>query len=286
VIKLATALLVASTSTFAIAQSFMPENQLHLNPIMQASMSKAEFDAVMDKALKVYGPIIKDNFGKKFNIEREWNNDTVNAYAYQSGSNWNIHMYGGLARRVTSDGFLGVICHELGHHLGGAPIKSWATNEGGSDYFVSRCMRNIVGHETETAAKAAALVNKTAKSKCDEVYSNEGDRNFCYRVMNGAKSLADLLGGRSGATSFETKDRNVVSVTYDMHPRAQCRLDTYVASALCSKMNETWDDAEIPGKGMSKRSGEMESSNYTCNTFQGDDAMTVRPRCWFAPLVK
>jgi hypothetical protein len=32
-------------------------------------------------------------------------------------------MFGGLARHelVTDDGFMMVVCHETGHHLGGAP---------------------------------------------------------------------------------------------------------------------------------------------------------------------
>jgi hypothetical protein len=284
--KLATLLFAAATSASANAQSFMPENDLHLQPIIKAAMSQSDFNAVMDKAQDVYGPIIS-GFGKTLVIEREWNNDTVNAYATQRGSKWIVHMYGGLARRVTQDGFLGVICHELGHHLSGFPmVSSWAGNEGQSDYFVSRCMRNVVGHESATNAQAASTVNTTAKSKCDKIYSTEDDRNFCYRVMNGVKSLSDLLGGRANSTSFDKKDTRVVSQTNDNHPRAQCRLDTYSAGALCVKLNESWNDSDIPGKGMSDRAGEMDSSNYTCNTFQGDDALAVRPRCWFAPSIK
>jgi Zn-dependent protease with chaperone function len=54
-------------------------------------------------------------------------------------------MFGGLARDplVTKDGFSAVICHEIGHHIAGAPRKgfSWASNEGQADYFATtKCL--------------------------------------------------------------------------------------------------------------------------------------------------
>jgi len=65
-------------------------------------------------------------------------------------------MFGGLARHetMTPDGFATVVCHELGHHLGGVPKKfswfgnSWASNEGQADYFgIMKCLRKMFEHE-------------------------------------------------------------------------------------------------------------------------------------------
>ena len=66
--------------------------------------------------------------------------NTVNANASQRGRTWIVNMYGGLARRpeITPDGFAMVLCHELGHHMGGFPfVSGWAANEGQSDLFAT-----------------------------------------------------------------------------------------------------------------------------------------------------
>ena len=78
----------------------------------------------------------------------------MNAFAKQGASTWEVHMYGGLARHqaVTADGFALVVCHELGHHLGGAPQKvdwfgrlRWASNEGQADYWgTAKCFRKLL----------------------------------------------------------------------------------------------------------------------------------------------
>ena len=51
---------------------------------------------------------------------------------------------------ITVDGMALVACHEMGHHMGGAPKidgwygSSWATNEGGADYYGTlKCARRF-----------------------------------------------------------------------------------------------------------------------------------------------
>ena len=110
-------------------------------------MTEERFNAIIDRAEEIYAPIISDE-GATLQVVRKWSDGTVNAYAQQTGSTWKVTMFGGLARHdfVTDDAFALVVCHELGHHLGGAPKKkqifwsSWASNEGQSDYFAnSKC---------------------------------------------------------------------------------------------------------------------------------------------------
>ena len=141
--------LLCSWEAFAF-QSFMPENDLWIPPYEkweQKGVSEADFNEVLDWVSEIYTPIFKEK-GLNFSILRGWSDGTVNAYAYQAGGTAYIKMFGGLARRseVTKFGFLAVACHEVGHHLGGAPKypdgNLWASNEGQSDYFFNVSFAN------------------------------------------------------------------------------------------------------------------------------------------------
>lgn len=282
--KLATALLAASVSTFAIGASFMPENDLHLRPTMQAdTMDQREFDRIIDQVMAIYKPLVKEEFSANLVVERAWNDRTVNAYAYQSGSNWYVKMFGGLAKRVTSEAFMLVLCHEIGHHLGGFPYvrNDWAANDGQSDAFATQvCMRKVLAEETKVNATFAKSVHPTPKKECDKAWNTDDDRNLCYRIVSGGKSVTNIF----GRNDWTTPDRRRVTTTDHKHPPSQCRLDTYLAGAVCA--TQTWDDALIPGKtgraGSNSRTAERASAEVSCHTANGD-VQGNRPRCWFSP---
>lgn len=276
--------LASPAIAFQGERTFMPENNLHLQPSAVGGITQEQFNAVLDRAQKTYGPIIRQ-FGAKLTIDRRWNDNTVNASADQpNAKNWRIHMYGGLARRaeVTEDGFAMVVCHELGHHLAGYPfVESWAANEGQSDIFATgACAFRLFATNVELSAQAMAELPEPIKQKCDAAHAEE-NRDNCYRAMQAGKSLGDLLAALNGDTvSFDTPDTKVVRRTRHEHPAAQCRLDTYVAGAICG--NSKWDYALIPGKNIANRNSrqaQTEAFDHSC--VDGDGA---RPRCWFAPL--
>ncbi|MGE0172040.1 MAG: hypothetical protein AB7T49_04615 [Oligoflexales bacterium] len=270
--------LAVQTQAFA---DFLPPNNLHLEDNLfrrMGGITEEQFNNVIDKATEIYAPIA-ENHGAGFEILRLWDDSTVNAYADRSGDKWVVGMFGGLARRpeVTVDGFTLVVCHEIGHHVGGFPFKSrrWASAEGQADYFATlSCGRIFWGAEKEENAKFRKTIDAFPKSLCDKNYKDVDDQNLCYRQMMAGLSLANLLAnlGGSGEIRFDSPDDAVVSRTYENHPDGQCRLDTYVAGAICTK---SWDDNLIP-------KSEDESANYTCNMAQGFQR-EARPRCWFKP---
>lgn len=272
---------------------FLPDNDLHLEDslIKIATIDQTAFNDAIDEAEDYYGPLFASEFGATLQINRLWSNSTVNASASRSGSTWIVNMYGGLARRseVTKDGFALVICHELGHHVGGYPFYSgnWAASEGQSDYFATlSCARELWRDDTSINASYRNTVNAYAKELCDSVWSSEADQNLCYRTMMGGKSLADLLSALGGTSSdFEDPDTSVVSSTQTSHPAGQCRLDTYMAGALC---DDSWDATVIPGnQGSNSTSSEQQSVQYTCSLTEDYAGYTegTRPTCWFASLL-
>ncbi|MEY3902961.1 MAG: hypothetical protein RL189_2267 [Pseudomonadota bacterium] len=282
---LSASLLAVSLSAQA---SILPPNDLHLedNLEMIANMTEQEFKDIIEGIVGKYRePASKQ--GANLKVNAMWTNATVNASAQQMGNNWIINMYGGLARRdeVTPDGFAMVVCHELGHHFAGFSFKgnTWAANEGQSDYFATHaCARRAWGEQKDINAQFRATVGEFEKTRCDEAYTEQADRDLCYRTTAAGKSLALLLSklGNSAEPSFETPDAKKVARTNDNHPAAQCRLDTYFQAALCGK---PFDAMLIPGKkvsgGRNSLAAEKESANYTCTELDGK-SFGLRPTCW------
>jgi hypothetical protein len=266
--------------------NFMPENNLdqEISLNADAGLTQEQFNKVISDTEKVYQPIFK-KFGVSLKVEKHWRDNTVNAYAQQnSPTEWEVHMFGGLARRpeVTQDGFALVLCHELGHHLSGFPfVTDWAANEGQSDmHATGACAQKIFTDNTQLSLIADDVVPDLLKKKCDLNFKTAKSRDICARSLAAGKSLATLLAVlKHEKVSFDTPDTSVVNVTDNEHPAAQCRLDTFVAAALCGASK--WDYDLIPGKDLDHESleAQTEAFNHSCPDGEGS-----RPKCWFAAL--
>jgi hypothetical protein len=281
-ILIGTALVLSSFSSIACDingnTGFAPKNNLWVSTKDKASngMTEERFNEIITRVENVYKPIVEAK-GKTYEVVRDWEDGTVNAYARQVGNTWYVNMFGGLARHelVTDDGFMMVVCHETGHHLGGAPKyggNEWASNEGQSDYFASlKCMRKIIANDDNVAIVSKMNVDAEAKAKCALVYKSANEVAMCERIAMAGKSLAMLLGdlGGNSKVAFTTPDKSVVRRTNDNHPKAQCRLDTYFQGGLCDK---SMDD-EV---------SQTDSKPGTCLKADGH-SNGVRPLCWYKP---
>lgn len=272
---------------------FVPENDLYIPESVKSinGINEQEFNDAIDEIVEIYDPIIS-SMGAKLVVERKWSDGTVNAYAQQTGKSWKISMFGGLARHatITKDGLALVVCHEIGHHIGGAPKKggsaggggwwggssggltSWASNEGQADYFSTlKCLRKAWIDDNNAAIVKNLNAPKIVTDLCKKTYKNRVDTALCIRTSMAGKSVSDLFSalGKLPETKFETPDTVVASRTNDNHPKAQCRLDTYYQGSLCDiSMNEDVSQSdEVKG---------------TCHRSLGH-TMGTRPLCWFKP---
>ncbi len=272
--------------------TILPDNDLYLMDCIECEtgIGKEEFDRIIANAEKAFGPIV-EKFGSSLEIVNKWNDSTVNASATQSFGTWTVNMYGGLARRpeVTADGFVLVLCHELGHHLGGFPyVSNWGANEGQSDYFASNhCAPYLWAEETAINATFRNLIPKAPKDLCDTSYPTVDQQNLCYRTMLASKSISDLLGSLTGRTvDFNKPSPTQVKKTVNSHPEAQCRLDTYMAGSLCSL---EYDREVIPGQDLGRGNNGLEAEKQSAVTNCADpnlfSSKILRPRCWFKPGV-
>lgn len=270
--------------------SILPENNLYLMDCFEceSGIGIDEFERVINEAETIFAPIV-EAFGEKLEIVNRWNDSTVNASAIQGFGAWTVTMYGGLARRpeITSDGFALVLCHEIGHHLGGFPfVSGWGANEGQSDYFATNhCAPHMWKSQVEINATFREKISGEPKSKCEASYQDENEQNLCFRIMLASKSISDLLGALTNTqVFFDQHDQKTVNKTFNSHPAAQCRLDTYMAGSLCSK---EYDPTVIPGKtgrrGSNNLEAEKESARVHCANATEFSPSTLRPRCWFKP---
>ena len=271
------------SSTFACdihgKTGFMPENNLKIGVHDKGTngMTEEKFNAIIDRVSAAYAPIIQSK-GATLDMIKNWDDGTVNAYAHRDGDVWHVSMFGGLARHqlTTDDGFMLVVCHETGHHLGGAPKygagSDWASNEGQADYFGTlKCMKRVLENDDNVSIVSKMQIDAEATKQCQSVYKNANEVALCQRIAMAGKSLGMLLGdlGGNSKVNFNTPDKKIVRRTNDAHPAAQCRLDTYFSGGLCDKSytEDVSEDSPIPG---------------TCIKRDGYKVGT-RPLCWYKP---
>lgn len=255
--------------------TFLPENNLAIpTSIKNQGLTPEKYHAVIDKVEKVYSPIAT-SYGKTLQINRLWDSPVVNAGTYRKDDTWIINLYGGYARHpaISEDGYALVICHEIGHHIGGAPKKDsvkWSSAEGQADYFATlKCLRKVF-KDDDNIAIVAAMENVPVEvtEKCHRPFQEEWEAALCIRttmagISPGAIS-ADIRG--SLPPSLSTPDENVVEELFERHPNPQCRLDTYFQGSIC----------EVSSFRTLSQSDETVN---TCHEANGHIS-GLRPRCW------
>lgn len=263
---------------------FVPENSLNIPVGMKAAnMTETQFNKVIDRVLAVYRTEIELENKIKLVIEKKWKDGTVNAYAKQPGDGtWIVAMFGGLARHpeITEDAFATVVCHELGHHIGGAPKKkglfasTWASNEGQADYFgVMKCLRRVFEKDRNTEIARRLNAPTLVKTKCASQYLSLEERAICERSSMAGLALGKFFRSLSkdvAKVDFTTPDKAVVVQTNDNHPASQCRVDTYFQASLCDRStSEKVSNSDAHAGVCSKRNG---------------DKVGLRPACWYKEI--
>lgn len=278
-----TAMLLMTFKAFA---DFVPENRLHIPVGFNGGITQDQFNQVIDKVAGIYGPVISSK-GATLDMKRNWEDGTVNAYAsrdFSRGTIWTVAMFGGLARHplITEDAFAVVVCHELGHHLGGAPKKTqafqvdpkWASNEGQSDYFATtKCLRKVFEQDDNESVMKNKTVPAIVKDSCAKSFANNREQVLCQRVAIAGLEVAQFLsalGKDKKAISFSTPDKKKVWKISNDHPAAQCRLDTYFQGAICDQSA----DVELG----------LKDPHIGACTLKNGDLVGMRPRCWMSKI--
>ncbi|MBT3235725.1 MAG: hypothetical protein HN353_07225 [Bdellovibrionales bacterium] len=239
------------------------------------TMSEVEYHQRLDQFTSLYNGEFEHR-QVEFSFIRRWSDGIINARSSQQGGEWSITVNGGLARtkHMTKDAFDAVICHEIGHHLGGAPHYltqwSWASTEGQADYFSAlKCLRKLYQNDDNVALIAKQEIDPLVKSRCNQVFSSPQKSAICQRAAAAGMVIARLQNwARRSRRSlaFDTPDAQEVSTTLEGYPSAQCRLDTYLAAATCPVAKEIELSPSDPTQGVC-----IADSHH----------FGFRPACWF-----
>jgi hypothetical protein len=275
----------AGQGTMHFCEGFAPQNNRKIpvapKGFLQAGgITEQEFNDTLSRLENIMAGDVTER-GAVLKVNRHWESSEVNAYADRDGNDWLIEMHGGLARHelMTPDGYILVACHELGHHIGGAPHSSWfddMSNEGQADYYATlKCFRRLFTLEENQAwAASNTVVNPFIDKECAARYPN--DEAMFLSCKRGALAglvlgnvLADL--GMEAPPTPGQFDQSVVAVTDDAHPAAQCRLDTYYNGSVCDKT-------------VAEKVSDTDHRVGACEKADGY-AYGFRPRCWYAPEI-
>jgi hypothetical protein len=252
---------------------------------------------------------------------KDWENEKINAMATQGVVNgtglWTIKMFGGLFRRpeITKDGFTLVVCHEIGHHFAGFPFRvaHWGgyaeglAAEGQGDFFGTHsCLRrlwrgqdNSPPYDGPDGRKIElSEIPKRVRDACRAQWNDQADVALCHRIAMAGFSVGTLWGAldKDGELcetptfpqpcypSFDRTDRTQTSNTDGEHPRAQCRLDTYFAGAVCRvEFGPSPGGKVIPGTfgHIPENSARARAEAFSRSCAPGRPG--ARPLCWFSP---
>lgn len=252
----------------------IPKNSKMLKSIgATTGLNELEFHQAIDTFERVWAPIVAAKYEKKLILKRDWESEKVNAHATRDDDNNPVIIVdGGLARhsQITKDGLMLMICHELGHHLGGAPkifrgnttLRTWSSVEGQADYFASsKCMPRIFETQME---KSFFYLPEEAEQKISKICMKE----YCGRIVAAAVSVGKVMASlRNGVSSpvVDKIDNSVVAKTVQSHSNPQCRFDTFLAGYNCEEDSSLDFDNEDPAVGACVH-GEYQA----------------RPKCWYS----
>lgn len=286
--------MLVSTASSTNCSGIIPENNLQRPATTRSltGLSQSQYNSSISRLNRVYTPIFKAS-GYRLNIISLWNDPTVNAYAYSYAYSpiKSVKLYGGFARYpgVDSDTYNLVICHELGHHLGGRPGYGGGTTppfigaEGQADYYATlKCFRQIyTEQENSTWVKTQKSFDAQMLAKCTKQYPTGPKLNLCLRSGTAGLNLGNIMQKmfieqiaslgyviKPLPLSHATPDLTTVSFTVeDDYPSLQCRVDTFLEGALCRRdVTDLTTTTSI--------------HDGTCTTGLGNK-VGRRPACWF-----
>ena len=186
----------------------------------------------------------------------------VKAEADVQGRNAIVRLYGGMARHelINLDGLTLILCHELGHHLAGPPIRRfdqpWSSAEGQADYWATQyCAKKMWQEESW---EIPVTTHPNVLKACQATSSLK----LCVRLMNASLVMTNVLKSMrrmQRAINFdEIPSTHSVGQTVTDHPGIACRFKTLIGGSLCPI------DEKCP-----RMSEELMSSG--------------KPACWFKP---
>lgn len=271
-------LIILLYSSFSLAS--IPENNLRfptsgkmLKGINSSSIELLRFQKVLNHFEQTWRDTLKLEYGKKLVFDINLEDERVNASCSRDDDNNPIlRIRGGLLRHpdMNEEVLNFLLCHELGHYMGGAPKsfrgasikRSWSSVEGQADYFAAtKCLPKIYSEAlTIYDAQKSSLIKDRVKSICEgEVCSK-----VVYSGLLATRFFASLKSG-GAIPEIGKYERFYPSSTLQKHPSPQCRLDTIVSAIKCEiDYSYLMDDKDITIGACIKKDLDLAGERASC----------------------
>jgi hypothetical protein len=232
-------------------------------------VSDVLFNPIADKLKEVYTPIADSRGDKiyfKFSDEEKTPLNYLNGRAEGEDVIITGNDHGGF---LTADGIAALMCQKVGHLYGGThgvPTDA----EGQADYYATaRCLPNLFAADDNISIVSRMSIPARIQTLCGTSYSTAPDQAMCERIAMAGVSLARSDYWQScakGAANFldTAPSIDALSVTpvggikHDGYASSQCRLNTFIAGALCNEDRSLPYDYQVrrrfQGGGMCLRS--------------------------------
>ncbi len=203
---------------------------------------------------------------------------------------WAVTVSGGIVRKMplSIDGLALVICHELGHGLGGFPkitLQEYPyeslrpSSQGQADYFsTSKCLRRYFSSMDNVQAISKMQIPFELTEKCQHNFTDREEAALCQRsIMAGYSVTLSLRKNKEyrywGLTEKIDLDKPAASVlmikSQEEKMSFQCRLETFIQGSLCQKsVDEGFSNTDFRQGACTRIEGYSENEG-------------VRPLCWF-----
>lgn len=222
---------------FSARASFAQEPGYFYLPPGSADVSEVTVEQyrslIAEFQMKYIMPVYKVT-GKALLIPQEWDSPYFAGFSIDRGNYMQVSLWGGTARAHGANLVIlaGILCHEVGHIIGGAPHQTipgaeWSSSEGQSDFFAAReCLPEFLKNHPELIPAP----DEEALNKCD-------GNSLCARTVSVGLQLVRFLqkydSQKSADVSLRAQAPAVKETLVNAYPSAQCRLDTYVKGAQC-----------------------------------------------------
>ena len=204
------------------------------------------FNEILDVLEELFTEEFKARGGELKMARYEWPFNSLNIrmrreHFGNDGDIWRVIPTGGIFRHkmIDEDAFTLITCHEIGHHIGGLPLKRsplrgqfhWATTEGQADYFAaSKCFRQyaeVTGGNEKFATKEFhiedELLDEKVFERCQAIFSSREEAAICSRTIRAGIVLTRFMAHYRGMSpeklSPHDEDPQVLERTHDgTHP--------------------------------------------------------------------
>ncbi len=192
-------------------------------------------------------------YDESITINLDWEKPYFSAYAHREVSGkFSINFWGGLARipEMLEETWAFVVCHELGHILGGNPkmeLKNyeWASSEGQSDHFAAvECLPKYFEKKYIQNFDDRRFLPYEV-GYCSDTTSDNRSLFVCLKTLRAARGFFGVSKYMFSKENYDFHDHApaIESTEINSYPSLQCRLDILKSKAgnnNSSERNNCW----------------------------------------------